>query len=112
MDHPPSPDAAGVGRLTSTAALALLNEWRASGVSAARFARARGIPAQTLYRWRDRLRRRSAAGDLCQVVLDAPPRPSAPGADLVVELPGGVRVHVAPSTDERHLRLVLRALAC
>lgn len=113
MDQTHSPDSARVGRLNATAALALLQAWNASGLSASEFAREQGIPPQTLYRWRDRLRRRVASGDLCQVVVDdaTPPR-AVRVTGLVVELPSGVRIHVAPSIEERHLRLVLRALAC
>lgn len=112
MDHLPASRSTRGGRLNTTSATALLNAWSASGLSAPRFARQQGIPAQTLYRWRDRLRRRATSADLCAVVLDPSRRSDTPAASIVVELPSGIRVHVAPTTDEGHLRRVLRAVTC
>ena len=113
MPTPPSP----APPRTSTAAdlPALLEELAASGLSAAAFARERGIPVWQLYR----ARRAAAAGSPSKVrrkkrslvsvsVVDPPAAASPP---LELRLPSGLGLLIPPDFDEAGLRRLMGVLA-
>ena len=87
----------------------LLAEQKSSGLSAARFARDRGMSPWTLYKWRRRLREEEvgARGRFVEVKVVGDSRPEA---KIALELPSGVRVHVPHGFEEDDLRRVLAAL--
>lgn len=69
-----------------------LEDWRASGLSAAAFASARGLNPQRLYWWRKRLSvSEQGGGDLIPVHVSQPE--SGIGV-AVVRLPGGVVLEI------------------
>jgi hypothetical protein len=82
--------------------------WRASGDSAAGFARQRGYSVQSLRRWAAEVD--AGAGESPRLVrLEV--AAARPVASLVVEIPAcGARVVVAPGFDVRHLQAVVAAL--
>lgn len=89
---------------------ALVNAWRASGLSAAAFARERGIQPHRISYWRLRLSDRDAASsgsapsDTASAFVEVPrPTPSP----IVMTLPDGIRIEVGSGAD---LRAVLAAL--
>jgi hypothetical protein len=81
--------------------------WRASGETAAQFARGRGFAAATLRAWSSRLRRNEAPA-FVRLLPKPSPASQAP-RELVVEV-GDARVRVAPGFDPDLLADVLRAL--
>lgn len=92
-------------------ARAVLEAWKRSGLSLARFARARAIPLSKLHRWKRRLGQGAVALAFHPVEV----RPAAPGGagasgaiELVVR--GGRRVAVGPGFDAEVLREVVEAV--
>jgi hypothetical protein len=99
MSHP---------RRTLAQRAALVQQWRASGLSALAFARRHGFAPQNLPRWAARLDTSSpapASAALTFVRLETAPR-----ALLVVEV-GAARVRVEPGFDPALLRAVVVALS-
>jgi hypothetical protein len=106
---------------------ALVEAWRASGLSGAAFCRARNLRAQRLHYWRERLGypikvvggARTSVGPLrpppppssegfVQVVVDPSPSVSSTYVDIVV---GDAAVRVRSGFDAVLLRAVVRALS-
>lgn len=112
----PSSTTARRERRGEAAGRALVTAWQASGLPQAAFARRRGVSAQRLSYWRLRLgpdRKRGGAVSDAGFVEIPPAAPAAAiGRSLViVELGGGVRVHVGSGFDPLLLRAVVVALA-
>jgi hypothetical protein len=78
--------------------------WRASGASAAVYAKHRGYSASSLIRWSERAQKQGFVR--VEVVPSAGRRPTG----LVVTV-GGVEVRVEPGFDAELLRTVVDALA-
>jgi transposase len=103
-------------------------EWRASGLSAVKFAEMRGYSAQQVWKWAAKIRKTDAAGaaeaagptrassdapysiPLARVVRAPKPefgeRPPAPAGAMAVEV-GGMRLVVPAGFDRRTLAMVL-----
>jgi hypothetical protein len=102
-------------RRGEAAGRALVAAWETSGLPQAAFARRRGVSAQRLSYWRLRLGQRgkdaaiSDAG-FVEIPSAASTTPLRSG-DVVVEVSGGVRVHVTHGFDPVLLRAVVSALA-
>jgi hypothetical protein len=102
-------------RRGEAAGRALVAAWEASGLPQAAFARRRGVSAQRLSYWRLRLGQRGKGvtiGDagFVEIPSAASTTPLRSG-DVVVEVSGGVRVHVTHGFDPVLLRAVVSALA-
>lgn len=87
----------------------LLAEQESSGLSAARFARERGMSPWLLYKWRRRVRE-DAGKARSRFVEVKVASGSQPSAVIAVELASGVRVHVPRGFAEADLRRVLAVL--
>ncbi len=102
-------------RRNEAAGRALVAAWEASGLPQAAFARRRGVSAQRLSYWRLRLGQRGAAvANADSSFVEIPSAfSSAPleSGDVVVEVSGGVRVHVTHGFDPVLLRAVVSALS-
>lgn len=87
----------GLKRWSEAEARHVLATWEASGKSIGAFARAKGVTAQRLYWWRERLAKKMdapAAPPFVPVVVKAPAvRLDSPAA-VVVTTPAGARVEV------------------
>lgn len=82
----------------------------AGGTSVVAYARAHGVNARGLYRWRSRFRREDAHSAVAgRWVRTVAPRPRP--AMVRVNLPNGVSVDLAGLGDESELSVVLRAAA-
>jgi hypothetical protein len=100
-------------RRGEAAGRALVAAWEASGLAQAAFARRRGVSAQRLSYWRLRLGQRVQAvttSDAGFVEIPAAASATPPGSRVVVEVNGGVRVHVTRGFDPVLLRAVVSAL--
>ena len=93
-----------------------VEEWRASGESAAKFSAARGFAAETLYRWARRLGRDASAPTvrLARVVrspaTNAEPAIASSNPALVIEI-GGARLTVGHGADVATVVSVLAIVA-
>lgn len=111
---PVAVDTRGRVRTSKEQRRAILEQFEASGGSAAAFAKRTGLKYSTLAGWLARYRRaksvrRAAPLRLLEAVVE-----SAPGAGagaLVMQLPGGVRLEVADERQAALAALVVRALA-
>lgn len=90
------------GRWTEDDARAALDAWKRSGVGAHRFARERGITAQRLYWWRDRLAGQSLVSLVPGEIIDAAhgdkdvhPRVVIRSGEATIEITGASAVWVA-----------------
>lgn len=83
-----------------------VQEWRASGQTAAQFVEGRGFAAATLKWWSSRL---GQSDNPAFVQLVAKPAAPAPPPELVVEV-GDARVRVSAGFDPALLADVVRAL--
>jgi transposase-like protein len=81
-------------RWTPDEARAILEEVERRGISVKRFARERGLGEERLYRWKRRLARRPSRAAVRPVFTEVTVGPSAPGATIEIELPGGIGVRV------------------
>jgi hypothetical protein len=101
---------------------ALVEAWRASGLSGAAFCRQRNLRAQRLHYWRERLgypikavgepsrvpvARPPTTDGFVQVVVSTPVEPLTTHVDIVV---GGAVIRVGPGFDADLLRRVVGAL--
>jgi transposase-like protein len=87
----------------------LVARWKASGESAAVFARHIGTNPMTLYRWRRELRRAELGPALAKIVEVRPAR-MATDDRFEVRLGDGRSVDVPPSFDAGALERLLRVL--
>jgi hypothetical protein len=103
--------------------VALVSEYRRSGLSAGDFARERGVTRKSLNYWIGRvgaLAHASSAASAFVEVTPPPPRlassESAPGATagaaIEVRLSGGASIIVSAGYDATLLRSVVQALSC
>ncbi len=90
-----------------------MREWRASGQSAAEYARGHGLAESTLRWWASRLGKRAQKRDDCAVrmlpVLRAARPTSSPRAALTVRV-GAAQIEVGAGFDASLLREVVQAL--
>ena len=95
---------------TETAAIwqARVRDWRASGQTAAVFARDKGFAASTLTRWGYQVGRADPTR-FVRLVPATPPAPAPPSRELLVEV-GAARVRVATGFDPALLAQVVAAL--
>lgn len=86
----------GLKRWSEAEARHVLATWEASGKSIGAFARAKGVTAQRLYWWRERLAKvdEPAAPRFVPVVVKAPAVRLESSAAVVVTTPAGARVEV------------------
>ncbi len=103
---------------------ALVEEWRASGLSGTSFCRSRGLRPARLHYWRGKLGYPiRCIGDQSQA-MTAPPAPTSTGFVQVMAGPtiappntdvsifvGGLEIRVPPGFDANHLRSIVAALS-
>ena len=99
----------------------VVREQEQSGLSIREFCRRRGLPESAFHFWRRELNRRQAQQEQAQQsgaaggpafveVRVGRQAVEQAGGLVVIELPGGRRVHVAPPVDRDAVREVLAAL--
>ena len=98
-------------RLTKLTAMEFLREADHSGLSLAAFARERGVPANTLYNWRERLRRAEGAGEAAPLV-NVTSALSASSEQVALVFPSGVRLVHPQLFSGEELRSITEALGC
>ena len=108
MENQPEPQRA---RVTAAEADALLEEQKASGLSIAAFAKAKDVPAWSIYNARARARRKAMTqfAEVSVVPSLSSPSPRQPELELV--LPSGLTLRVPSDFDEVVLRRLLGVLA-
>lgn len=90
---------------------ALLDAWRASGLSAAAFARERGVQPHRISYWRLRLSDRGTAlprtapSDTAVAFVEVPQPTRSP---ITITLPDGIRIDVGAGADLRGVFAALR----
>lgn len=108
---PPSMTAAERHRRNAEQGRALLEAWRASGLSAAAFARERGVQPHRISYWRLRLGDRGAAlpaiaaSDAAVAFFEVPPPTRSP---VTITLSDGMRIDVGAGADLRAVFAALR----
>lgn len=92
----------------------LLASHASSGVSLRRFAAQQGVSVWTLYAWRRRLAKKSAAAPLAEPALVAVDvigaQPRSPTATYELALPGGACLHLPRDFDAQRVAELLLAL--
>ena len=90
---------------------ALISEWRASGLSVAKYCRSTGIPVWKFRYWRDKTKRCGGKSRRRGAFLEmAFTEDSASTGKLVVELSSGVLIRLEAGFDSADLEKVLRTL--
>jgi transposase len=90
----------------------ILTEAFAPGACVARVARRHDVSTGLIYTWRRKLRRALPAPAFSEAVLTDEPEPEVPEAcaAIVIDLPGGGRVSIAPSAPPALAAAALKAL--